>query len=98
MDWLIPALSVILALSVPIVLIGGLYNRNKGGKPRGIGWQFIRYTVLAIAIPIVALLALNKSLSAEVATLIGTAMGFAFGKTDEAAPKQTSKPSAQNAS
>lgn len=83
MEWLIPALSAILALSVPIVLIGGLYNRNKGEKPRGIGWQFIRYTVLTISLPIIAMLALNKALSPEVATLIGTAMGFAFGKKDE---------------
>ncbi len=83
MEWLIPALSAILALSVPIVLIGGLHNRNKGKEPKGIGWQFIRYTVLTISIPIIALLALNKALSPEVATLIGTAMGFAFGKKDE---------------
>lgn len=76
-------LSALLALSVPIVLIGGLWNRRAGEKPKGIGWQFIRYTVLAISIPIVALLALNNVLSGEAATLIGTAMGFAFGKKDE---------------
>jgi hypothetical protein len=76
-------LSALLALSVPIVLVGGLWNRQAGEKPKGIGWQFIRYTVLAISIPIVALLALNHVLSAEVATLIGTAMGFAFGKKDD---------------
>jgi hypothetical protein len=34
-------------------------------------------------LPLIALLALNKALSPEVATLIGTAMGFAFGKKDE---------------
>lgn len=83
-DLLTTVLSVILALSVPIVLIGGLWNRSAGDKPKGIGWQFIRYTVLAISIPVVALLALNNALPAEAATLIGTAMGFAFGKKDEA--------------
>ena len=83
MDWLVIVLSTILAVSVPIVLIGGLWNRQLGEKPKGIGWQFIRYTVLAISLPIVALLALNGALSGEAATLIGTAMGFAFGKKDE---------------
>jgi len=83
MEWLKPTLSIILAFSVPIVLIGGLYNRHAGEKPKGIGWQFIRYTVLAISIPLVALLALNDGLSGQAATLIGTAMGFAFAKKDD---------------
>ncbi len=76
-------LSIILALAIPIVLIGGLWNRHAGDKPKGIGWQFIRYTVLAISVPTIALLALNDALSGEAATLIGTAVGFAFGKKDE---------------
>jgi len=40
-------------------------------------------TVLTISLPLIAMLALNKALSPEVATLIGTAMGSAFGKKDE---------------
>lgn len=83
MEWVNILLSVILALSVPIVLIGGLMNRLAGESPKGIGWQFIRYTVLAIAVPVVAILALNDALSGEAATLIGTAIGFAFGKKEE---------------
>ena len=74
-----------LASAVPIVLIGGLWNRyvvSQGGGEGGIGWQFIRYTVPVISIPMVALLAINNALSAEAAILIGTAMGFAFGKND----------------
>lgn len=82
-EFLVVLLSVILASAVPIVLIGGIWNRNSGDNPKGIGWQFIRYTVLATSIPIVALLALNNTLSGEAATLIGTAIGFAFGKKDE---------------
>ena len=75
-------LSSLLALSVPIVLIGGFHNRLAGKEPKGIGWKFIRFSVLTISIPITGLLALNDMLSGEAATLIGTAMGFAFGKKD----------------
>ena len=81
MDWWSAGLSLVLASAVPIVLIGGLWNRISG--ERGIGWQFIRFTMLGISIPIVGLLALNDALSGEAATLIGTAIGFAFGKSDD---------------
>lgn len=74
-------LSVIIAL-VPIIVVGGgLWNRIKAGK--GIGWQFIRFTVLSVSIPIVAVLALNDALTGEAATIIAAAMAYAFGKTGE---------------
>ena len=76
-------LSVLLALAVLVALVGGFHNRLQGEKPKGIGWQFIRFIVLSISLPIIGLLALNDALSGEAATLIGTAMGFAFGKKDE---------------
>ena len=74
--------SIILASVVPGVLIVGYLNRrgNPTDKAKGIGWHFIRYTVLCIAIPIVGILALNNALSGEAATLIAGAMGYAFGK------------------
>lgn len=74
--------SIILASAVPIILIVGYLNRrgNPDDKAKGIGWQFIRYTVLAISIPVAAILALNGALSGEAATLIAGAMGYAFGK------------------
>lgn len=76
--------SIILALAVPAVIAAGYFNRR--GKPdddtKGIGWQFIRYTVLGIGIPIVAILALNNALTGEASTLIAGAMGYAFGKTE----------------
>ena len=74
--------SVILALAVPGVLIVGYLNRrgNPNDKAKGIGWQFIRYTVLSIAIPVAAILALNDALSDAAATIIAGAMGYAFGK------------------
>lgn len=78
-----PWVSVILASVVPGVLIVGYLNRrgNPQDKAKGIGWQFIRYTVLTIAVPIVGILALNDALTGEAATLIAGAMGYAFGKT-----------------
>ncbi len=79
MTWI----SVILASVVPGVLLVGYLNRrgNPQDKAKGIGWQFIRYTVLTIAVPIVGVLALNDALTGEAATLIAGAMGYAFGKT-----------------
>ena len=76
-------LSLVLALTIPIVLIGGFHNRLKAEKPRGIGWKFIRFTVLTISIQVIGILALNNALSGEVAALIGGAMGYAFGKKDD---------------
>lgn len=76
-------LSMILALTVPLALILGYCNRKQNKK--GIGWQFIRYTVLAISLPIIGVLALNDLLSGEAAALIGGAMGYAFGKDDHGA-------------
>ncbi len=77
-------LSVVLALSVPIILIGGFHNRLAGKeKPRGIGWKFIRFTVVTISIPIIGVLALNNALSGEAAALLAGAMGYAFGKKSD---------------
>ncbi len=81
-------LSVVLASSVPIALIGGFFNRLAGRAPKGIGWQFIRFIVLSISLPIIGLLALNDALSGEAAALIGGAMGYAFGRKEEKEEKE----------
>lgn len=72
-------ISAILASAVPIALIVGYLNRRDGDK--GIGWQFIRHTVLAIAVPVAGVLALNNALSGEAATILAGAMGYAFGQS-----------------
>ncbi|WP_085899575.1 hypothetical protein [Kiloniella majae] len=84
-ELLISLTTLILAGSVIVVLIIGHLNRKSGkdGETRGIGWQFIRYTVLSIALPIVAILALNGALEGEAATIIAGALGYAFGKKDD---------------
>jgi len=77
MDWI----SLTLAITIPIVIAGGLWNRHITGK--GIGWQFIRFNVITISLPIIALLAWNSLLTGAAAALIGGAMGYAFAKKDE---------------
>ena len=79
-----PLISIILAASVPFIIFKALKNRERpNGESRGIGWQFIRYTTVAISLPIVGLLALNHVFTGEVATIIAGVMGYAFGKSDE---------------
>ncbi len=87
MDWV----SIVLASAVPIVLVGGLLQRvfyrriDDGGAMSqaglGIGWQFIRFTVLASGLPLVALLAVRGQLTGEVVAIFAAAMGYAFGKS-----------------
>ena len=74
-------LSIVLASAVPIVLIGGFCNRMKGDG-KGIGWQFIRFTVIALSIPVTGILALNNMLTGEASTLLAAAMAYAFAKKD----------------
>ncbi len=73
--------SIFLSLSVLAVIGGGLIQRIITKK--GIGWQFIRYTVIGVGLPICAILALNNSLSEGAVAIISGAMGFAFGKKSE---------------
>ena len=75
--------SVILALAVPGVIFVGYLNRrgSEDDKTKGIGWQFIRYTVIGIALPVAGVLALNGVLTGEAATIIAGAMGYAFGQS-----------------
>ena len=75
-------ISAILAVSVLVVIVGGLWNRWSSQK--GIGWQFIRFNVIAIGLPIAGLLALNGALTGEAATVIAGSLGYAFGKTADA--------------
>ncbi|MFD2205870.1 hypothetical protein [Kiloniella antarctica] len=90
---MLSATSVILAASIPMVLwLGHLNRRRADGKgSKGIGWQFIRYTVLSIAFPIVAILALNDALTSEAATIIAGGLGYAFGKKDDGENKSQSQ-------
>lgn len=61
--------SIILASAVPLILIGGLVHRIALRK--GIGSQYIRYTVVGASIPVMGVLALNG-----VPVLFGTGSFF----------------------
>jgi len=74
-------ITIILSLTILAVVVGGLWNRI--GQDKGIGWQFIRYTVIGISLPICALLALSNALTGEAAAIIAAAMGYAFGKSSD---------------
>jgi hypothetical protein len=52
------------------------------GDGKGIGWQFIRFTVIALSIPVTGILALNNMLTGEASTLLAAAMAYAFAKKD----------------
>ena len=71
-------LSLIFAVTLPVIVIAGIVQRVKAEK--GIGWQFIRYNTVTMALPIVAILALNNALTSEAAIIISGALGYAFGK------------------
>lgn len=76
-------ISYLLAATILVVVAGGLWNRNRpdqNGKVKGIGWQFIRYTVIGVGLPLVGILALNNALTPEASTIIAGALGYAFGK------------------
>lgn len=85
-------ISIALASVIPIVLIGAFINRcvvthesDSGNilRGRGIGWQFIRFCVLAAGLPLAGLLALKGLISGEAAiAFISAAVGYAFGKVD----------------
>ncbi|TGP59556.1 hypothetical protein EN868_11225 [Mesorhizobium sp. M2D.F.Ca.ET.225.01.1.1] len=96
MDWVSGTISIILAFSVPLVIGLGLWYRLKGSK--GIGWQYIRFTVIAISIPVAGLLALNGKLTGEASTIIAAALGYAFGKDNEATgQKKSAQPKPETA-
>lgn len=75
-------ITLTLASAIPIVLWVGYLNRRgkEHERTKGIGWQFIRYTVLSIALPVVAILALNHALTEAAAAIIASAIGYAFGR------------------
>ena len=72
-----------LVLAIGAMVIPGLALWQRIDAKKGIGWQFIRFTVIVTALPILGILALNGVLTGEAATIIGTALGFAFGRSSD---------------
>lgn len=73
--------SILLGATVLVVAGGGLFVRWKTNK--GIGWQYIRFNVIAMGVPICALLALNNALTEGAVAVISGAMAYAFGKASD---------------
>ena len=72
---------LVAAAAIPIVLVGGLWIRYRSGK--GIDWEFTRYLVAVLYLPIILILAMVAALDGEIlAGLLGGAIGFAAGKVD----------------
>lgn len=86
--------SLVLAIAIIIVIVGGFLNRRQQGL--GIGWQFIRFNVIAISLPVTCILALNGQLTGEAATIIGGALGYCFGKNDGRKPSNRSSGKTSN--
>jgi hypothetical protein len=76
-------ISVILAIGA--VALPALALSQRAGK--GIGWQFIRFTVIASALPIAAILALNGVLTEGATAILSGALGFVFGQSNPMATK-----------
>jgi hypothetical protein len=71
-------ISILMALAVLIALIGSLWGRIQ--QQKGIGWQFIRFNTIAIALPITAILILNDLFTEGAAAILAGALGYAFGR------------------
>lgn len=79
-------ISLVLAVGAVVIPCLALWQRIKANK--GIGWQFIRFTVIVSTLPIVAILALNSLLTGEAAALLGSALGYAFGHSTDMPSKE----------
>ena len=77
-------ISIALAVAIVGVVATGAITRlcNREDGTRGIGWQFIRYTVIGMALPLAGILVLNGALTDAVAAIIAGAMGYAFGQRE----------------
>ncbi len=78
-----PMDTVSILLGVAIVLVIALSLGHRIYKGMGIGWQFIRYTVITLGILVAGLLAFNEVLTSPAAAIIAGAMGYVFGKIRE---------------
>jgi len=71
-------ISIILAVgaaSLPVVAL--VTHRAE------LDWQFIRFTVVCVALPIVAIMAMGGVLTEAAAAIIAGVVGYAFGHSGE---------------
>ncbi|QRM55305.1 hypothetical protein [Sinorhizobium sp. BG8] len=77
-DWV----QIILVVTIPLTLILMSAERVYLGKDfKGIGLQVLRLTSLGVALPLIAVLAIQGTLGGEtIGTLFGAVIGFLFGQ------------------
>ena len=85
--WVLDAVSIGLVALILVIVVTALIQRIRSGK--GVGWQFIRFTVISMSLPICALLALNNALTGEASTILAAALAYAFGKDSSGANTET---------
>jgi hypothetical protein len=73
-DWLAVGLLA-LAVIVPILAMIGRLIQSKG-----IGWQFIRFNAIIVAVPVAGILALYGLLTEGAVAIMAGVVGYAFGK------------------
>ena len=74
---MLSAMAAVMVL-VPLIAIA---SRVRQGK--GIGWQFIRFNAIAIALPLIGILSLTDGLNEGVLPVIATVLGYAFAKSED---------------
>lgn len=72
-------ISLLLGAVSLVGLIGAFWTRISQGK--GLGWKFLRFTTIVVALPLAAILNLHGALSEAVVAIIAASLGYVFGKS-----------------
>ena len=82
---------LILAVGGPIIVLLCRLSRCGGTEePKGIGVRMIQLIAVLILVPVIAVLALEGSLTGEgVGTLLGAVVGYALGGITASVPKKS---------
>ncbi len=75
-------ISIVLAVGAAGLPIVALLTRHSQ-----LDWQFIRFTVVCVALPILAIMAMGGVLTEASAAIIAGIVGYAFGHSGEARPQ-----------
>lgn len=77
--------AAIIAVAALIILCGGFYIVGKHISSKGLGQSSIQALVMIIVFPVLLILGAYSKLNPElIAGIIGTVVGYAFGRQDKA--------------
>ena len=74
-DWLAVGLLA-LTVIIPVMAMTGRLVQS-----RGIGWQFIRFNTIIVAVSVAGILGLYGLLTEGAVAILAGALGYAFGKS-----------------